>query len=328
MKEKEPLVSVIIPVYNVEKYLRRCLDSVINQTYKNLEIVVVDDGSTDGSGEICDEYAKKDKRIKVIHKENGGLSDARNVGIRKSIGDYVTFIDSDDAVLHSHIETFISMIKKYNVEIAVSGIETITSRSFDDNTISSGNVARKMDTMEALKLLLSDEHFSVSANNKIYRRNLFENFKYPSGKLYEDNGSTYKLIMECDELAYNSNITYLYHVRKDSITSNEFDQKKLDYIVLTDKACSEIIRRYPNLKEECMNRRLVARFSVLRQMLDSNLDEKHKKERDRIIREIKRYSWVALKSKKVSLRNKCSILALLLSRHLLRWVGNIYEKVK
>lgn len=129
---EEKLISIIVPVYNVEKYLKECIDSVISQTYKNLEIILVDDGSTDKSGEICDEYSKKDSRIKVIHKENGGLSDARNVALDIAKGEYIGFVDSDDYVEKDMFETLYKLAEEHNTEISsISFYKTLENEIID-----------------------------------------------------------------------------------------------------------------------------------------------------------------------------------------------------
>ena len=127
--EQNDLVSVIVPIYKVEEYLRECVDSIINQTYKNLEIILVDDGSPDKCGEICDEYARNDSRITVYHKENGGLSDARNYGIDRCNGEYITFVDSDDVLKSNFVETLMGLIEEYDADVAVSGVKNFRTNT-------------------------------------------------------------------------------------------------------------------------------------------------------------------------------------------------------
>ena len=133
------LISIVIPIYNVEKYIEKCLDSVIKQTYKNIEIILVDDGSPDNCGKICDSYANNDKRIQVIHKENGGLSDARNVGIERANGKYITFVDSDDYIELDYIEYLYTLIKKYNTKISFCKVNVVFNENNTDNKLENNN---------------------------------------------------------------------------------------------------------------------------------------------------------------------------------------------
>lgn len=191
----EELISVIVPIYNVEKYLNKCIESIINQSYSNLEIILVDDGSKDSSGIMCDSYILKDKRIKVIHKENGGLSDARNVGLDKAKGEYIVFIDSDDWIDEKMIEILYNIIKKNNSDISICDYflaynEEIQTQKEDIEIINLSNI-------EALKTIY-DKDLGVCmivAWNKLYKRNLFkDDIRYPYGKIHEDEFTTYKLL--------------------------------------------------------------------------------------------------------------------------------------
>ena len=190
-----PLISVIIPIYNVEQYLKRCVESLRHQTYSNLEIILVDDGSPDSCGKICDDYQKADNRIKVIHKKNGGLSDARNVGIGMAQGEYITCIDSDDFVSPFFIENLWVAIEKSKCEIATSwfidyyegdNIPETKKMNIKDITVLSKE--------EFYKKLLYQDGVEVSAWGKLYKASLFQGVKYPVGKLYEDIPTTYLLI--------------------------------------------------------------------------------------------------------------------------------------
>lgn len=222
-------ISVIIPVYKVEPYLRQCLDSVVDQTYKNLEIICVDDGSPDKCGTICDEYAKKDSRIRVIHRENGGLSAARNSGIDIATGEYICFIDSDDFVSKSFVKYLYTLIKKYKADISVCPL----IRYISDNKIDKGKgfVEDCVDSSGALSRIFSENRYiGVVACNKMYSRKLFDSIRYPEGKFYEDSGTTYKLFLESKKIAFGEYAKYYYRVaRKGQITTSGYE-KKLDKV--------------------------------------------------------------------------------------------------
>ena len=196
------LVSVILPIYNVELYLKECIESVIGQSYKNLEIILVDDGSTDQSPYICDEYAKIDSRIKVIHKKNGGLSDARNVGIQASSGAYIALVDSDDLIAQSFIEELYECCIKSNAMIAVCAYSKFSN---EDEIVFSDNQdnAQIISGRELIKQIYLGQarKFGFVAWNKLYSRKLFDSVQYPFGRIYEDTFTTYKLFLNSNQIA-------------------------------------------------------------------------------------------------------------------------------
>lgn len=213
------LISVIIPVYNVEKYIDNCLESIINQTYKNLEIILVDDGSTDNSGKICDDYALKDSRIKVIHKNNGGLSDARNKGLDVATGDFVSFIDSDDTIALDMYEVLHNRLLEDKTDIAVTKI------SWGDNKNNESNnnfyISEKDDFFGAL-------NFNVSACNRLYNIKLWKNIRFPFGKLCEDAFVEHKITGQCDRISCIERCMYFYLAREGSIMHKTYTVNRLD----------------------------------------------------------------------------------------------------
>lgn len=324
MKEKEPLVSVIVPVYNVESYLKRCIESILNQTYDNFEIILVDDGSTDKSVNICDDY-HKNPFIKVIHKKNGGLSSARNCGLDHNNGDYITFIDADDFVAPNYLETLVSLIINHNAEISIVGMTTTKNSKIKPLTNSS-SISINPET--ALKRMLLEHGFSVSATGKLYIKQLFEHNRYPEGKLYEDNGCTYKLFMKSHKIAFADIPLYYYFIRQDSITNSSFNIQKTDYITLTDEACKTIYSKYPNLKNACLNRMAVARLSILRQILNSPQNTYTQQLTAELINFFRTHSRQILHSKDISPKIRISTMLILLNPKLIKIIGNIYEKIK
>lgn len=228
-----PLISVIVPIYNVELYLRDCVDSIINQTYSNLEIILVDDGSPDRCPEICDEYVKIDKRVKVIHQENGGLAHARNVGIANSKGEYLTFIDSDDYVSKCYVESLYRGLMEYDADVSIASFHP-----FKDGELCarpSESVAYKEISKEdAIKHYCSiDAGCSmpfISACNKVYRRSLFKEIVFPKGKLYEDAFTTYKLIDNAEKIIFTTSKLYFYRINSQSILGQSFKEKHLEMV--------------------------------------------------------------------------------------------------
>ena len=222
------LISIIVPVYNVEKYLDKCINSLINQSYKNLEIILIDDGSNDNSREICDEYALEDNRIKVIHKENEGLSATRNLGIDISKGDYIIFIDSDDWVNKDIISKLLNLIKKYNSDIAVCDY----SLAYDENEhIEKEKIYEKnFSSIDALKDLYERTGGVIKSISccKLYKRKLFKDIVFPVGKIHEDEFVTYKLLYKAKRISYINEKLYYYRQRANSIMHSKVDEKCLD----------------------------------------------------------------------------------------------------
>ena len=219
MKDISPKISVIVPVYNVEDYLDRCVQSIINQTYKNLEIILVDDGSPDNCGRICDEYAIKDNRIKVIHKENGGLSDARNTGINVATGDFFGFVDSDDFIHPEMYETLLLNILKDDVDISVCYFEKVT----DDIVVfdKSDYKVLTINNLAALDQLFTFGSINiVIAWNKLYKRDLFYGIQYPQGRIREDEFTTYKLLYRAKRIGIVERAMYYYFQREGSIMND------------------------------------------------------------------------------------------------------------
>lgn len=220
---------MIVPVYNVQEYIERCLDSLVNQTLKDIEIIVVNDGSTDKSPNICQKYAKKYKNIKYVSQKNKGLSGARNTGINIAKGEYLGFVDSDDFVEKDMFEFLYTNAKKYNSFISCCGHKTY----YDDCTTklnTKKGIEKFYNKEEALDFLLLQEYFDIISCNKIYKKELFENIRFPEGKIYEDMQTIYKLIYLSNGLYFNSDCKYFYYKRKNSISNSEFNSGTLNII--------------------------------------------------------------------------------------------------
>ena len=222
-------VSVVVPIYNVEKYLNKCIDSIINQTYKNLEIILVDDGSLDNCPKICDSYQKEDNRIKVIHKENGGLSDARNAGIEIATGKYICFIDSDDFISKEYIDTLYKMCIKHNADIAEC--DYIKFKDEKDIIEDEGILQEQEYTNIEMLNRLYVKNYSIKTTiawNKLYKIDLFTEIRYPKGKLHEDEFTTYKLIYKSKKVVETDKKLYYYRQNDKSIMGKKFNEKRYD----------------------------------------------------------------------------------------------------
>lgn len=215
-----PLVSIIVPIYKVEPYLRRCLDSIVNQTYTNLEIILVDDGSPDGCPQICDEYAAKDERIVVIHKENGGLSDARNAGLDICKGEYISFVDSDDWVDERYIEILFDLLTKENADIAIGEIKK--TNTFEQSLSFKANSFITYLPTETIKRMFAKTEASfIAAWGKIFRSGIFSDLRFPRSKIHEDEYVNYIWFSKSNKVVYTDTILYYYFSRSDSITGKD-----------------------------------------------------------------------------------------------------------
>ncbi|EJT6167518.1 glycosyltransferase family 2 protein [Clostridium perfringens] len=237
------LITVIVPIFNVENYLSKCIESIIKQTYRNLEIILVDDGSTDDSPIICDKYAKLDSRIKVIHKLNGGLSDARNCGMRIAQGRYIAFVDSDDYIEKYMYEILYNEIIEYQADIAVCG--RIIENGDEKKQLYTLNNKLIMDSIQTLKYYFKRKLIDPSACDKLFKRELFNNIEFPVGKIHEDIFVMDIIINNCNKIVHTGLPLYHYINRHDSITKKRISEKNLDFIT----AHEEIFNRYNNFNE-------------------------------------------------------------------------------
>lgn len=241
---KKELVSIIVPVYNVEKYLRRCIDSIINQTYRNIEIIIIDDGSTDNSGKICDEYAKRDNRIKIIHQQNKGVSSTRNNGIEHANGKYITFVDSDDFIERKMIETIYNKIICENADIVICGVKSIDENNNVINQ-SINTKENKFNNVNAIKVMLDEKLFYSVCWAKLYKKKLFNNIKFnPKIRIAEDMDVLYRVLYKSNKIVQIPERLYNWTNRKDSVTKENDISKWQDEI----DVCENIIKF---CKENC-----------------------------------------------------------------------------
>lgn len=237
------LVSLVIPVYNVERYLARCMESVFAQTYENLEILLVEDSSTDSSAELCDEYAAQDKRVRVFHGMSKGLSDARNYGVSQAKGEYVVFIDSDDYVTADCVEYLYTLAEKNGVDMA-----SAANRMVSDDARPTGAEPfpheTKLDTAGGLRYLC---YHSVGAWARIYKRSLLLMHPYPKGRLAEDLATTYKLVAECPFSVFSSKVVY-YWTQHGRTLSSTFSERQIDILTGAEEQLRYIQEHFPEVE--------------------------------------------------------------------------------
>lgn len=248
-KGMKPLISVVIPIYGVEKYLKRAVDSVLHQTYTNLDIILVDDGSKDGCPAICDAYAAREARVRVIHKENGGLSDARNAGIAVAGGDYIAFLDSDDYYAPCFIEILYRELLRADADVAVCSYETTKELEpekgpdfaavravYEQGKADITVYDRRQMLLNQYDALCPDATYFIVAWNKLYKRSLFQEVRFPKGKIHEDEATIYRIFDRIHKGVYIRLPLYAYFEAPGSITRENFSKKRMDFMdALTDR---------------------------------------------------------------------------------------------
>ena len=314
------MISVIVPVYNVEKYLNKCIKSILNQSYTEYEIILVDDGSTDSSGEICDKYSFNSK-VKVIHKENGGLSDARNVGIDLAKGDFITFVDSDDWVDSDYLKILINTQILFNSDIVISGLIDY----FGNENIKPeySNFSINLSKEECFKKILLQDDIDVNATAKLYRKSLFSKIRYVKGQLYEDINIIDKIIENADNITYTKYKGYFYLQRQGSIMYGNFTKERLSLLEATERLIKLMEMKYPNNVPYAIRRYVYCNFHLLgRSILDDSNLEYSVIFRNNIIK----YTKIILFTKLYSKKEKLALISLFLGLNTYGKIWDFYKK--
>lgn len=260
LTKPEPLISIIVPVYNVENYLAQCLESVIVQDYSNIEVILVDDGSTDKSGMICDKWGADNPRINVIHKENGGPSSARNVGIAKARGNFLTFVDADDWIANNYISYLYQILEKNNADVSCARHDVVYSHR-----------DRIKEEAEKTTIFVNEEiisnflyqNITSSVWCKLFKKELFNNIKFPEGKFFEEIVPLYFVFKKANILVQSEKKIYGYYRRKDSTITKKFSIQKYDYTLNCRELVKYIKKEYPALKNAAYSRLVWADIFVL-----------------------------------------------------------------
>lgn len=295
MKADLPLISVVVPVYNIRDYVRKCLESIIRQSYKNLEIIVVDDGSMDGSGEVCDKFAKIDSRVRVVHQENGGLSSARNAGLKKAKGEFVCFIDGDDYIRKDFVLDLYSATRDNNADVAVCGF----NKEIPREEVLSGREA-------TARLLIEQENLEIVAWNKLYKKSLFDEggIKYPEGEKHEDSLTTYKLLSSANRVVYVPKALYVYVERGGSIMDSVEVAPRLKMRERAAEEAIQFLKGREELVEAAKVSLLLAKYAFLDFSISGRVDKKEGAEAlDWIRKNAKKYKNNKFLTKKLKVYN-------------------------
>lgn len=242
------LITIIVPIYNAETYMQRCVDSILDQTYKNLEIILVDDGSLDNSALICDEYVKQDNRVKVIHKKNGGAADARNSALDIAYGDYIGFVDSDDWIEPDMFEVLIEDAVANNADISCCGYYKVYNNGSKDNNIRGFSDYRVFKGKEIFKEFFLFTNFPVW--NKIYKSHIFADIRFPVGKIYEDTRIMYKVLDAADVATWNPLSKYYYFQRDDSVMHAYKFENAIDEVSVLEELRIAVLSKFPELEKK------------------------------------------------------------------------------
>ncbi|MDD5922734.1 MAG: glycosyltransferase family 2 protein [Eubacteriales bacterium] len=294
-----PLISIVLPVYNIQEYLERCFQSVTEQDYESLEILFVDDGSTDRSGEMLDDFSKRDSRISVFHKENGGLSDARNFGTEHASGEFITYVDPDDSIDPDYVSYLYNLIVRFDADLSVCQHRTC----YQNGKVKENAVQRapEAETPEQwLNSFLYNDVNDTSAYCKLIARSLLSDIRFPKGKIFEDLATMYRLIMKADRIAVGFDSKYNYMFHDNSISNSKFNEKYFDYSPITDQVTEKIVEKYPSLLQPALAKRYRARFSVLNLMINSDADRKYTDRRDEMISYLRKHKRTVLSDPRVS----------------------------
>lgn len=285
----ESLISIIVPVYNVGEYVAKCIESIVNQTYTNLEIIIVNDGSTDNSGAICERYAEKDDRIIIIHQENQGLSMARNNGIDIATGEYIGFIDSDDWIEPDMFETLYTVAVENDADISMCNFYYVHDSGYKSPFSNETTGTKVLTGVHKIT-----HNIRIANNfvwNKLYRRHLFNGTRFPKDKLYEDIFLIYKLIDNANKMVTTSQCEYYYLRRENGITLREFKLNQFDNTEAYIERYEYISNKYPSLEKTCRKQIFLSLLWVLRKAYVWNYIEMYTEEINEFLNMIQKYEF-------------------------------------
>lgn len=306
-------ISIIVPVYRVENYLEKCLNSLLNQTLRDIEIILVDDGSPDNCGKICDEFAQRDSRVRVIHKQNEGLSEARNVGITYAQSQFVGFVDSDDFVAEDMYETLYENLIKFDADVSVCGLYNCYSKKMVPQF--GGKEFFLMDGKEALKVALEGEKFSVNAVNKLYKKDLFLDVNFPKGKLSEDAFTIPQILAKASKVVFDSSPKYYYIHRGESITTSKFKYQDFNVVEAYKKNLEFVRVNFEDLVKQAEFRLLWSYTYVFDKMVLSRDFDDYKSYKE-MLDVLRKNTFKMLINPFFLLKRKLAMLILLISPRL------------
>jgi tagF domain-containing protein len=319
------MVTVIVPIYNQKRFLNRCIDSIIEQTYKDIEILLVDDGSTDGSDEICEQYKVRDSRVKVIHKPNGGLSSARNIALEDAEGDYITFVDSDDYLANDYVEKSINLCEVNLADISIMNMKYIPENMNEEISDEIETNVIILSPEQAIECSLYQILFSCCAPGKLYKKHIFEHIRFPLGKLSEDLAVCHNALACANKIVYSDKIGYYYRQQEKSIM-HVFNPQRMDALQWALEIEEFCALNYPDILTAAKCRTFNVAVHLLLDI--SEKTETNYKFESLLKKEIKRTRMTVLSCHKVRLREKAAALLSFGGSNLLRRIWNSKLAVK
>lgn len=314
------MISILVPVYNVEKYLCRCLDSILQQSCTDYEVVLVDDGSTDRSGSICDDYAAMHPCIRVIHQQNAGLAQVRNVSLAAARGEYITFVDSDDAIEPTYLETLLRDLQETGADVAICSWSEVsdagvrTELTWDQKE----KGFRVWTQEEAVNALLYQKGIDNNTWGKLYTREVMAGIVFPAGRVYEDIATTYQVLMQARRVCYRPSPLYLYTSNLSGISQSSFSPRRMDLIDMAEGMYADIARRFPAYLRGAQARLLRAYIHVYLQ-IPGRAD--FKAYQDRVFRGIRKHCRAVAADPQAKRGTRMAAMLACIHPVLLRWLN-------
>lgn len=318
-----PEISIIIPAYNVEKYLKKCITSILNQTFTDFEVLLVDDGSTDSTPQLCDEMAQSDNRIVVFHKENGGSSDARNYALDRIKGEFLTFIDSDDYVHGDYLQTLYEGTSSQNTDISILKGKMVVESGISNNVVL--EEWERISSKEAIRRMLLRKEIIHATWGKLYKSNLWKDVRFPKDYNYgEDYDTTYTVFLNADYVAFNRSELYYYVQRNGSLMHEKCTEKTLSVLDVSDRVTENLIEKLPSVKVEAVELQTAVYLKNLQAILNEGLSA-FPEYQNRIIQKVKSNAKVLILSNKVFLKDKVKIILLLFGKRIFVKMYNKFD---
>lgn len=314
---REPLLSVIVPVYNVEAYLPRCLDSILSQSYQNLEVLLVDDGSKDGSGRACDEYAARDSRVRVLHKENGGLSSARNAGLDMAKGEYLTFVDSDDWIEPDSYGSMLALLEAYGAKLLCAGRYDVDGATGEKTRGLCPQREECIGGEEMVGRMFLWDNCDSSACDKLYHRGLFQGFRYPEGKVCEDVPVTYKIVLQAQRVVLWDRPFYNYFHHPNSITTASISEKSFHFSQHTAEIYPYIRENHPAIEPQAryLRVRSLTHILLLLEQAEENVRRRYSQQYHALRRALREHTGFILVSPYFGKKERATYLLLILGAY-------------
>lgn len=327
LKDNEsPLITVIIPVFNIKLYLKKCVESVVSQSYCNLEIILVDDGSTDGSEVLCDMLANTFTDVKAFHKENGGLASARNYGVNLAKGKYIVFVDSDDYVDEEYVQYLWDIKRKFNADIAISGYVKEKLNGNIINVVKSPNSCL-LTGKDAIEKMCYGNELPIMAYGKLFNKRTLIKFPFPDGKMHEDVGVMYMILDTTNKVALGKKATYHYIQREGSIVNQNYRPSHLYSLEASENIIEYIRKKYPTIIEAGYARLAIESVALTHRAINASKKE-YKFLTNKIRLNFKNGLCLTMKNKKLPVRTRVQLFTFFVSPEMYRELYKFLKSLK